>query len=403
MSPPFRHRRVPPSSPRRRGSRWAPLLLVLLATGCGADPGDRIPEGLTLAGRAERILPVIDRLERLERTPIAREAAALRARIAGCDLFLARCPAPPTPSGDAEEDVTAPACRLAESATCVDALPGWAEDLRDGSDWLVSHRAAEGLWVLVRAADESDGSVALHAQVGPVGEEGAVSLLMPAAESPGPARLTDADALVHVRVRPDGGLNLARFVEGGGWAARMYRLKSDLFEGKALAGVWELAVYPPGEGQIIPPVALALDVRDRDLAVSAMEKFLTEFQETWPVRRADLRLGDRRGACLTNARVMPDLEPCYVTTEDALVVGWNPETLVRALAADGPGADTGWALSGSGGRAYFSRFPAADEAIAEATGAPAPISPSAYPWRRLDVTASRTEDVYRFEARLEAP
>ena len=47
-----------------------------------------------------------------------------------------------------------------------------------------------------------------------------------------------------MRLRPDGGLNLSRFIQGGDWGARLYRLQSKLFEGTALSGVWELAIYP---------------------------------------------------------------------------------------------------------------------------------------------------------------
>jgi pimeloyl-ACP methyl ester carboxylesterase len=179
-------------------------------------------------------------------------------------------------------------------------------------------------------------------------------------------------------------------------------LRSDLFEGKALAGVWELAVYPPAEGELITPMALSLDIEpgERELAVSAMEQFLAELEEVWPVRRSDYRLGEHEGACLGNVRVMPDLAPCYLATPEALMVGWSSRSLEMALAENDPGGGPGADPEGSGGRVFFSRFPAADRVIAGATGAPGPVDRSFYPWDLLELTGGRDEAVYRFRARL---
>lgn len=404
---------MPLSNPRspHPAFRPVPVRIALLAlgflgalAGCGADPGDRLPEGLTLAGQTDAVVPVLERLEALERTPLAAEAAALRDRIARCELFVAHCP----PAGEEDSaDGSAPACRLAETAGCAETLPDWLED--DGTDggapadWGLARRAEDGLWLLLRARGGGGGSIVLDGEAGPVGLDRAISLLMPAAEAPGPPRMAGGRALLHLRVRPDGGLDLARFVEGGGWGSRMYRLRSDLFEGRALAGVWELAVYPPADGELIPPMALAVDVKpgERELAFTAMEQFLGELQEVWPVRRSEYRLGEREGACLGNVRVMPDLAPCYLATSDALLVGWNPRALELALSADGAGrAAGGLDPEASGGRAWFSRFPAADRVIAASTGAPQAIDPAFYPWDRLEVGGRRDEGVYRFRVRL---
>lgn len=382
--------------------------LWALAAGCGAGPGDRLPEGWTLAGRSDRLVPVLERLQGLERSPIAGQAAALRSRIEGCELFVAHCP--PTPK-DTEGAEAAPSCRLAEAAACADEPPGWFGEAEAGADWVLSRRLEDGLWFVLRAggdreAGASGGATVLEGEAGPVDLDRAVSLLLPAAEPPGPARLAGAQALLHLRVRPDGGLDLARFVEGDGWSARMYRLQSDLFEGRALAGVWELAVYPPIDDEMIPPLALAVDTVDRELGVEVMEQFLGEIQEVWPVRRSDFRLAGHAGACLGNVRVMPNLAPCYVATPEALVVGWNPRSLELALADPGPRPGRGGApASGldpatSGARAYVSRFPAADRVIARTTGAPSAIDPRVYPWDLLELTGQRDGEVYRFRVRL---
>lgn len=403
----------PPSLPSQRRSPAAGAILAALAAltlggaglaGCGGDPGARLPEGLTLAGATGGLVPVLETLEELEGSPLAREAADLGARIAGCERFVAHCP--PRDPADTGPGALADtgACRLAEVAECADALPDWLTAEGDGepADFGLVSRAEDGLWLLLRARSGDGGTVVLDGEAGPVGLDRAVSLLLPAEEPPGPARMAERDALLHLRVRPDGGLDLARFVEGEGWGARMYRLRSDLFEGKALAGVWELAVYPPAEGELITPMALSLDIEpgERDLAVSAMEQFLSELEEVWPVRRSDYRLGEHEGACLGNVRVMPDLAPCYVATPEALMVGWSSRSLEMALAENDPGGGARPDPEGSGGRIFFSRFPAADRVIAEATGAPGPVDRSFYPWDLLELTGRRDDAVYRFRVRL---
>src|SRR5262249_11740998 len=55
-------------------------------------------------------------------------------------------------------------------------------------------------------------------------------------------------------------------------------------------------------------------------------------QKTWPVHRSVLHLAGAEGACLPDLNVLPELAPCYVATDDALIVGWNPTSLQRALA-----------------------------------------------------------------------
>ena len=88
-------------------------------------------------------------------------------------------------------------------------------------------------------------------------------------------------------------------------------------------------------------MALALDIRDRDLAVEVMEKFLDDLMATWPARRNDYQIDGWSGACLSNVRVMPDLAPCYVATDDTLVIGWNAGSIRHALAGEAGGAEPG--------------------------------------------------------------
>ena len=84
------------------------------------------------------------------------------------------------------------------------------------------------------------------------------------------------------------------------------------------------------------------------------------------------------------------------------MIGWNPRSLELALAPRASG-DPPDDLGASGGRLFFSRFPAADVVIARTTGAPAPVAPEFYPWSLAELTAGRRGDVYHLRAVLRAP
>ena len=285
----------------------ASLLVSLLVIGaCGGGRGDRVPRGLTFAGDAAQIRPVLERLEEMTGSPAAESAGRMSGAIAGCERVIGRCGAP----GGEETAAGTAGCDPAEALRCADdGLPDWVEELRGDAGWVFAGSTEPGRWLVVRGTTADDGSVSLDGEAYPAGIEGPISLLLPAEEPAGPPHLSDAESLVHVRLRPDGGLDLSRFIEGGDWGARLYRLQSKLFEGTALSGVWELAIYAPSDGERIPPMALALDIRSRDLAVQVMEKFLDDLMETWPARRNDYELGGWSGACLSNVRVMPELAP----------------------------------------------------------------------------------------------
>ena len=98
-------------------------------------------------------------------------------------------------------------------------------------------------------------------------------------------------------------------------------------------GTWEAAVCLPERPGGMPGAALALGFHLRDAAVAAMEHFVADLQRTWPVHRVELRGPAGNGACLPDLNVLPELAPCYVATADAIVVGWNPASIARALAA----------------------------------------------------------------------
>jgi hypothetical protein len=217
--------------------------------------------------------------------------------------------------------------------------------------------------------------------------------MLPGGAPPGPGLLSGRDALVHARLRPAGKLDLAALVPAGGQADRMFRLKSALFTGLVLDGTWELALYLPEPGQAAPPAALALGIAARDAAVDAMEAFLAELAATWPVRRSEFSVGAAAGACLLDLRILPDFAPCYVATPEALVVGYNPDSLRRALAPGGP------AFAADGGLVVeLARLAEADARLAGRPAAPA----AAPPWQRLRAAGRETQGHVELRVHLDA-
>jgi hypothetical protein len=199
--------------------------------------------------------------------------------------------------------------------------------------------------------------------------------------------------LIHLRLRPEGGLDLGRFVRAEGTAAKLYGLRNELFLATTLEGVWEAALYPPAGDPPFPGLALALDLHDRERGRTAVDGFLRELGESWPVRRVPHSQGPWRGECLANLKVMPDLEPCYVVTDDALVVGWNRRSLGLALRPTEKTADA------SSATVYLSRFPEIDAEIERLAGVERPV-PLLYPWRRLELRGGTDRGVQRLRFRL---
>jgi hypothetical protein len=242
---------------------------------------------------------------------------------------------------------------------------------------------------------DAAGNAELALTVPDAAAHGLTGLVLPGEAPPGPGVLSGRDALVHARLRPAGGLDLAALIPSGGQADRLFRLRSALFAGLVLDGTWELALYLPEPGQAVPPAALALGVTTRDAAVAAMEGFLAELVATWPVHRSEFAVGAAAGACLLDLRILPDFAPCYVAMPGALLIGYNPESLRRALAAGEPalGADGGLVVE-------LARLAEADARLA---GKAAASTPAAAPaWRRLRAEGREVEGRVELRVHLDA-
>jgi len=375
---------------RRSARRAAPAL----AGDCRGCPGSA---GNSLSASFGRLL---SRLEGLEGTPVARMARELGARLASCHEFSARADA-----GSLTDLARSLRCEaFADQPEAVRALRG------DGDDWVFVLPMGEGGRVAGSLRSDVQGSVEISARLEAPEGAGMAALILPGAEAPGEPTLSGDGALLQLRVRPEKGLDIASLIPEGGQADRLFRLKSELFLGSVLGESWEMGVYMPIPGSVTPPVALAVDVSLRAAAVAAMEQFVGDLEATWPVHHVPAQLAGFDGACFPDLRILPEFAPCYVATQQSLVIGWNAASVVKALsspeqqssAGRQASAEQGGALSG--GRSavvlHLDRLPEADRRLREALGADAPHRPTDYIWDRLVLESIRGHRGYELRARL---
>jgi hypothetical protein len=144
----------------------------------------------------------------------------------------------------------------------------------------------------------------------------------------------------------------------------------------------EAAWYAPREGDAIPPLAVALGAGPRAAVAEGAARYIEALQERWPIvtRRTVSAGGD--GQCLDGLRTMPGFAPCWVATDEGVVLAWNETTLRRAL--------TSGLGEGPEDRAIvrLDRFAEADRVLRRARSLDVdPAIP--YPWRSLELEAVR--------------
>ncbi|MBW2313259.1 MAG: hypothetical protein JRH10_03635 [Deltaproteobacteria bacterium] len=361
-----------------RGSGLVGLLLALSCVGPGAGP--ELSPGAHFAAGGPIFRALTAGLSGLDGTPLGRRAAESAERLAGCDSIVGHAA-----DGDLQAlfdslACGAPSAALAEARGDSELL--WVAPLDERQRWFVTgSRAANGL--------------VLEARLDPPGLSEGRALLAPSAEDAGPPVLASGEALIHARVRPVGGLDLAKLVPEGSQGDRLFRMKSALFGSTVLGGVWEIAVYMPEPGEPLPPMALALDVRRRDAALRAMEGFVHDLADTWPVHPTPARFGGpvpSEGECLFDLRILPGFAPCYVATERALIVGWNPASLERALAGSEARTEGPSRLG-----LRFDRLGEADRRLRATRGVAAAATSRAWGWQRLEIGPTDEGNAWRIQ------
>jgi len=380
--------------PRNRIARWGALLPLFLffLSSCTVDqPRESIPQGAWIHGSAVAASPLLAALSGLEGTPAASWASTLGARIAECGEFIA---------GGPDTDLAS----LASSARCSESgdVPPALERLRGSAPVAFALPVSETEQIVGTLQPDSRGGLGAHARMRAPRSDSPMALLIPGEEPPGAPVLSSVDALVHARVRPEAGLDIATRVSEGSQADRLFRLRSEIFLGHVLDGSWELAVYMPEKEQLTPPIALALDYSLRSAAEAGVEKFVADLEATWPIRHAFAEIAGQPGACFHDLRIMPDFEPCYVVTDRSIVIGWNASSLRIALAESGsPGPDD---LGAGGGLVVrLGRLPEADLRLREQLGQSAAGRGTRFEWDRLLLEGSTADEEVELRLALDPP
>jgi hypothetical protein len=280
---------------------------------------------------------------------------------------------------------------LPASVSCVEQIDPRLAALQSDAD-LVLTLVREDVGTLTASARvDAGGGLVADASLAFGGRSLVAELMLPGERPPGPAVLNADDTLVHARLRPAGGLNIARLVPHGSQGDQLFRLKSELFAGVVLDGSWEVAVYLPEPGAIVPPAALAVGYRVREAALAAAEEFVAQLRSNWPIQQVPRAFGDAQGVCLQDLKILPALEPCYVATDDALIVGWNPASLSQALARGSVAGPSDGLI------VRLDRFAEADARLQGAAGNGDLVHD--YAWERLEAYPEARDD--RLHLRVE--
>jgi len=364
----------------RRVLRPVALAACALLAACSPErpPDAGLPPGALFVARRAALERLLATAQQLEGTPLARAAHALAQRLPGCEWIEARA---------------ASRAELAGALACGNPggpLAPLYRASRERDIALVLPLASGARWV-ARASVAADGSLAATLELPGDALAGAAAFLLPGDAPAGPSVLSASEQLAHARVRAGARLDLASLVSDDGQASRLFQLKSELFSGLVLDDTWEAALYLPEPGRGSPRAALALGVREQTAAVSAIEDFLENVRASWFVHRSVFNVGDAHGACLLDLNLLPELAPCYVATERALVIGWNAASVRKALDGATDERSAAGARAGPGALVLdLARLEAADAQLRALAPPGVSLLPQQiYPWRKLELRGER--------------
>jgi hypothetical protein len=378
------------------------LPLLILVTACDRPAQEvSLPPGGWLYGSASDIRAMVATLESIPPTPAAGFAKRIAARVADCEEIFAH-----DPDGDIEALIASLRCAEGE------AIPDRLAEIREGVSLVYAFSMGRDSRVVGTLERDAAGSLVAHARLLDPDTRSLAGLLIPGSEPAGHATLSTRDILVHARVRPSGGIDIAELIAPESQGDKMFRLRSQLFFGHVLDGSWEAAIYMPRHDLATPPMALALDFSIRAAAARAMSEFVGELEKTWQIARTPEVFGAYEGACFYSVRLLPDLMPCYALSERSIVVGWNPTSIELALgiAADGsPGraappnhAATAELGPRGGLLIHLDRMAEADRRLQEQFGQTGADTKRERLWERLQVEAKPARGGVQFRLELRA-
>lgn len=343
------------------------VLPAVVGGGCGLagepDPLARVP-ALLIEGPA--LLRLLARTEALTATPAARLSARLRARLAECSEVFGVLPEPAGASSvSAGSSLDALRCRRrpasggrvdsvapTRSPERLTAAPQLGDPLAAASEASLAERlerargAHAGIlqWPVGRAGRleltvdvDADGGLALAGRLEPDDDLGPPGFLLPSATPPRPP-LVDADhALFHLHLRSATGAGLAAWIPKESQGDRLFALKGRLLEGALLEGTLELALIEPAPGHEVPLAAVVLHHRAAAPIAAALDEALAQLQRTWSIEPSARRFAtqdgvDLEGGCYADLPLLPELAPCWVVTDEALVLGYRAEAVEAVLA-----------------------------------------------------------------------
>ncbi len=354
-------------------------MLLFLVVGCGndPDPASGLPAGGFISTTGVALGEVAECLVAFEGSKAAEVGAAWKGLAAAC---------PGEVYGEGAEAWTSLGC----------AAPPAAVLAFRGDASVAFGRPRDDLGVVRGQVRSEGGGLRADVWVPLPAELGATGLAVPGESAAGPAVLSDADAVLHARMRPRDGIDVGSLVESGTQADTLFGLKGALLSRAVLTGDWEFAAYPPLPGGEVPQLALAVGVRP-DAGKLAVEAFADGLRQRWSVQRQATSVAGHAGECLGGLRIMPQFEPCYVLTPTHLVAGWNLAAVESALAGvgDWPGI-----AAGAGGVASvdLDAMSRADGIFAANRPPESTLPPLRYPLRRLVIAARPEGRELRIEA-----
>lgn len=360
---------------------WSVAALAALGAACPRAPEVPPPDGAALYATGDATRALLAAAAQVEGSQLALRARAQGEALKGCQLVAGQGPS---------------FAELLEALACAEEAPAWVESARalaPGQGILLALGDSEGR--LIADVEVQGASLTVVARFRERPTRGPATLFVPADDSAGPAVLSAKGALIHGRLRVNGGIDIAAMTPKDSQAAELFGLQAELLSSAVLAGTWEVALYAPDEKRrVLPPIAVALGVRSRAAAERALEGFLEQLRQQWPVQPTQATVAGRPATCLPNVRILPELSPCAVILDDAVVIGWNPDALAFAL--DAAGAATPL----DGARVALAELPAADERLARAR--PAKALAVQLPWSSLVVEPLRDEGAPGFRIVLPA-